>query len=658
MDQRPHRRHGEYERSTDAQVKSAVCGLTAKTLKFLLQMNQRVPETENFGWRSANLALGATRKVSSMKKLFWGTSCLVLSLCCGFAQGVTPLAPSSVTPKPVQPEAAAPKSTSATEAPRSPRSPEGNAPINPDQPNLKITAIVLVKTRAEIQEGGVPATNGVIIHDIPFLETPDFQKAINPFIGKLLTENTIRDLEDSIILYCRARGKLLVDVILPEQDIGNGVLQLWFLEGKVGKITVNNPDRKWFKDKLILGDVRLQSGEPIDSKKLTEDLDWLNNNPFRQVDVTFKPGDQLGSSDVELEVNDRIPVRPYLGIENSGTRFTGENRFLAGFNWGNVFGLDQQLNYQFAADINFELVKANSASYIIPLPWRHTLMLYGSYVDGKADFSPIGLGTTGDGRSWQTSLRYSIPLPEIGHFRHEVSAGFDFKRANNDLQAGGVTVLQTSDTDIAQFELGYSGLLADSYGRTTFGLEAYYAPGGWTEYNNDTDFNNLRTDAKASYFYARLNAERLTRLPYGFSWVLAGWLQGATERLLPSEELALGGYNTVRGYDERVVSGDNGWIVNNELRTPPLSPGDLLHMPYLRDELQFLAFFDYGAVRVIDAVPADGADPNKTLYSVGMGFRYTVRKNLSVRFDYGWALTEKSINENPSRAMFGILASF
>ena len=52
-----------------------------------------------------------------------------------------------------------------------------------------------------------------------------------------------------------------------------------------------------------------------------------------------------------------------------------------------MFGLDQQLNYQYATDAKFDLVHANSASYLIPLPWRHTLMFYGSYVEGRADFS-------------------------------------------------------------------------------------------------------------------------------------------------------------------------------------------------------------------------------------------------------------------------------
>ncbi len=593
-----------------------------------------------------------------MKKLFLAGSCLALSLICGPAQGVNSLAPSSVTPKAVERETPPATPTVQVEQPKSPRSPTGDQPLNPDKPDLKITAVILVKSRTDIQEAGVPMTNGVIVRDIPFLETPEFQRAIQPFIGRRMTENNIRDLEDAIILYCRARGRLLVDVILPEQDIDNGVLQAWFLEGEVGKITVNNPGRKWFSDQLILDNVRLKPGEPVNSRKLNEDLDWLNNNPFRQVNVTFKPGDKLGLSDVALQVDDRIPLRAYVGYEDSGTRFTGEDRFLTGINWGNAFGLDQQLNYQFSSDINFNLVKAHSASYIIPLPWRNTLTLYGSYVDGKADFSSIGLGTTANGTSWQTSLRYSIPLPEFGSLRHEISAGFDFKRSNNNLEAGGNTVLQASDTDIAQFELGYSGLLPDRFGRTTVGLEAYYSPGGLTEYNNDTDFNNLRTDAKASYLYARLNVVRLTRLPYNFSWVLNAWLQGATERLLPSEELALGGYDTVRGYDERVATGDNGWIINNELRTPPLVLDHIFKLPDSRTEFQGLVFFDYGALRLNNVVAQDGSNPNVTLYSFGAGLRWTISHNFSLRFDYGFPLTELSLNQYRSRGHIGVLLSF
>ena len=577
---------------------------------------------------------------------------------CGWAQGVDARAPSAVTPKSVERPSTTP--TISTAGPRSPRPAEGDKPIMPDKPTLAIHAIVIVKSKEEVKLDGITVPDGLYVRDIPFLSGEDFSQQIQlRFSGKLLTENAVRELEDTVILYCRRHGKPLVDVIMLEQNIENGVLQLWFLEGKVGKVTVKNEGRKYFSDRLIRNEVRLKPGDAVDSDQLNRDLTWANNNPFRQVDLAFKPGASLGLTDLELRVEDRFPIRPYVGYEDSGTRYTGEDRLLAGFNWGNAFGLDHQLNYQYATDTSFDLVKANSASYIIPLPWRHTLLFYGSYVDAKADFSSIGqTATTSDGTSWQVSMRYSVPLPQIGKYQHEVSAGFDFKRANNNLLFNGTNVLNASDTDVNQFVLAYSGLVPDRYGRTSVGAELYYSPGNLTEYNNSADFNLLRTDARADYFYVRGNAERITRLPYDFSWVLRGWAQISNARLLPSEELSIGGYNTVRGYDERVVSGDNGWTINNELRTPSLAPAHLLHLGRVQDELQFLAFFDCGGTRVVDQISQDGANPDYVLYSFGFGLRYTLAKNLSVRFDYGFPLTDKGLNQYSSRGHLGVLLSF
>ena len=103
-----------------------------------------------------------------------------------------------------------------------------------------------------------------------------------------------------------------------------------------------------------------------------------------------------------------------------------------------------------------------------------------------------------------------------------------------------------------------------------------------------------------------------------------------------------------------VVIGDNGWIINNEIRTPPIPMGLLA----LEDQLQILGFFDYGSERLIDPIPADGSDPNKTLYSTGVGLRYTVSRNFSFRFDYGIPLAEKSLNAHSPRTHVGVLLSF
>jgi len=47
------------------------------------------------------------------------------------------------------------------------------------------------------------------------------------------------------------------------------------------------------------------------------------------------------------------------------------------------------------------------------------------------------------------------------------------------------------------------------------------------------------------------HAARITRLPCNFSWLLSAAGRYSTRNgLFPSEELSLGGYNTIRGYDD------------------------------------------------------------------------------------------------------------
>src|SRR5207249_1462608 len=102
-----------------------------------------------------------------------------------------------------------------------------------------------------------------------------------------------------------------------------------------------------------------------------------------------------------------------------------------GVNWGNVFGLDQILGYQYATDTQFKHYEAHSGSYWIPLPWRHVITLFGYDADIKPDFSVLGKDTAANfsqkARSSQASIQYSVPLPRLRKFAHVLWAGFDYK---------------------------------------------------------------------------------------------------------------------------------------------------------------------------------------------------------------------------------------
>ncbi|MDB6122850.1 MAG: peptide transporter [Pedosphaera sp.] len=581
-------------------------------------------------------------------------SMLILAACwmtSSFAQqSLDPNAPPERLPKTPEKKVKPEKEIKGlNQKPKSPRNPSGDAALIP-----KLNGIIIVKTEGEVKKEGAPASTGLVVKDIPLIQGKDFPAVVAPYLGQPMSENKIRDLEDDIILYCRSKNRPLVDVILLDQSIENGILQLWLLEGKVGKVVVENEGHKWFNNAFMLSEVHLRPGDSLDAAKLQSDIEWANRNPFRDVSAQFRQGDALGHSDVVLQVRDQLPVRVYAGYEDSGTKFTGEDRLLAGFNWGNVFGLDHQLNYQYTTDTDFRLVKAHSISYVAPLPWHNTVTLFGSYVDAMADFGTVASGTLSRGESYQASMRYNVPLPKIGKYQHEANAGFDFKSSNNNLEFGG-TSFSKSDTHIAQFELGYSGVMPDRWGQTSMGLEGYYSPGGLSVDNDDTHFNKLREKAKAEYFYFRLSAQRVTRLPWDFSWVIKAIGQASNARLLPSEQLGVGGYSTVRGYDERLVNGDDGWLISNELRSPAIKAGRFIPNQEA-NYLQLLAFLDYGGIHTLDRVASDPKDVS--LASVGPGLRFTLSKNLTVRFDYGFQLTERFASSSRSRAHIGVVGSF
>ncbi|MGB8168238.1 MAG: ShlB/FhaC/HecB family hemolysin secretion/activation protein [Chthoniobacteraceae bacterium] len=492
---------------------------------------------------------------------------------------------------------------------------------------------------------------------------PDvFAKEIGAaYVGKPISLQSINTLTRDIILYYRRHDRPVVDVILPEQEITSGVLQFVVVEGRVGEVRVEG--NRWFSGERLARQVRLRPGEPIAASGVLADVTWLNGNPFREVNAAYTPGREFGTTDVVLKVRDRFPLRVYAGYENSGNEVTGLDRWLTGFNWGNAFGLDHQLSYQFTASSDAEGLRAHSAIYTAPLPWRHTLSVFGTYSESSADPEVDGQTFHEGGRSWQASFRYTAPLRSIGKLTHDLFVGADFKRMNNDLEFGGTQAFR-SDVDVAQVVGGYEAQARDRWGSTSLSGTAFYSPGGVTANNTTEVYQQASAFSHADYVYGRVNLERINKLPAGCSLRLKAVAQWSNGNLQASEQVGVGGYDTVRGYDEREARGDSGYLLSAELRSPPVSlfrvrggGKDAADSPALNDQLQLLAFVDYGKARIHQALPGE---PGSTdLASVGLGLRYAITPYVSVRFDYGWQLETSALHPGDSGAAhLGVIVSY
>ena len=471
------------------------------------------------------------------------------------------------------------------------------------------------------------SVRGISTAQAPLVNSASFRAVFKPYLGHPLTSDTLNEICAKVVSYCRKIDRPVVDAIVPQQDITNGTVQILVLEGRVGQVRAE--DNRFFPDKLILGAVRARAAQEISQNQILEDVDWLNRNPFHQTDVIFERGQELGQTDLVLHTQDHFPVRPYIGYENTGTESTGEDRYFTGINWGNAFGLDQQLNYQFTMNPDVQRFWAHSGSYIIPLPWRNQLTILGNYSSSNVQTFP-GLFQTG--QSWQLGGRYEIPLPRLGGLSESIVLGGDFKRTNTNADFGGSSVY-SSFVDVVQFMGGYNVERVDRFGSTAASAQFFFSPGNIGGQDNAQDYQNARAGADPRYEYLNATLLRLTNLPESFSLATRFAGQVASAPLLPTEQLGLGGMDSVRGYLEQEADGDDGIIFSNELRTPSLS-----FFPKFKDALFFYGFVDYGVAWTRDAQVGQQGQTN--FLGVGPGASYHIGPWFSVNYDYGWRLAQ------------------
>ncbi|HEX3808086.1 MAG TPA: ShlB/FhaC/HecB family hemolysin secretion/activation protein [Rhizomicrobium sp.] len=533
--------------------------------------------------------------------------------------------------------------------------PDANAHAIPDDnqvllPSLK--GLRFVDAVAKVDANG-SAIMGVTVDGPNILYSPGILQRLQAFIGKPLVKSDLQRITKTVSDWYATRNRPYVDVEFPEQDVSTGVLQVVVTEFRAGNIKVKG--NGWFSSSLILSDIRLQPGDPIDARKLNDDVAYLNQSDFRDVRIVLEKSDKIGATDLVVETNDSFPLRFSAGYANNGTPVVGRDRWNAGITWGNAFWLDQQISYQFTSSTDFwlhptdvpvELGKSefadHSGSWTIPLPWRDRIIFFGDYAQVRPDLGP-DLGDVGT--NWQASVRYDAPITLKNWPLQEVQLGFDFKRSNNNLEFGGFQI-SNSQTDIDQFVLSYGTAIPDSWGQTKFSDRLAYSPGDLSSFNNDIAFQPSQTHsgtpyAKANYVYNDFSVNRLTRLPADIGLVTRLEAQYSSANLLPSERLAAGGADSVRGYDPYAASGTIGYLFSQEVRSPVYTPlADLFGSKSIDDKLQFDAFYDFGYVR--DRFITPGDKRSYYLDSAGAGFQYAVGRYLSLKIDYGFRLRKLS----------------
>ena len=459
---------------------------------------------------------------------------------------------------------------------------------------------------------------------------------LQPYLGQPINKETLLAIKKEIVSYYASVDHPLVLIRVPEQSVKDGTVRVIVTEARAGEITYVGNCR--FSDRTLERYLHLKPGQPIDQDLLLNDIASMNRSPFHNTNASLIPGTAQGLTDIELVTKDRFPLRTYAGADNTGNQFSENVRLYAGFNYGNMFWIGDLLTYQFTMAPSYKDFSSHFASYTSFLPWGHTMVVYGALAWIEPDIQTF----RSTGKSSQLSFRYQMPFkPYYKPFFQELRFGFDYKGTNSDLFFIDNLLdapLITHQVNLTQITLGYQSNNNTPKNQWTITGDLFFSPGPWLANQKDSDFNDLRAHAKNIYAYGRFSFGDIVSLPRGFSFASLLRMQAATGPLLPSEQYGLGGYNTVRGYDERQFNADNAINLGVEIRSPSLNIKQKLC-----DELIFLAFVDYGfGTNYQNELPEVPSSEN--LLSTGLGARYLIQPYVSARADYGFKLLHPALS--------------
>jgi len=456
---------------------------------------------------------------------------------------------------------------------------------------------------------------------------------LDPYVGQYVTYKDLLKIAYEVTQLYQERGYLTTRTIIPPQKIEENIVYIQVIEGSISKVKIegNHYVRKAYIEKQL----HLKENGVFQIGMLEKDIIKLNQDKlFSKVKAVLAPGEETGTSEIILQVEDKQPYHLSLGYDNMGRQLIGFYRYSATLTHDNLLGFGDSLVANVATSTNYN-TKSLFYQYKFPLNttgWTigasHSL----STVDIGGKFSKFNIGSTSN----RLSVFTELPLIQTSHY------GVTFNAALNTVDAS--TVID--GTSLKNFtHQPFDSVRALNYGLTFNEQDTKGRTILKTGFENGIDW--LGGNQK----YSKYNADiiRVQSLPKGIVWLLRGNGQWSFQNLTSLVQYQVGGASTVRGYREGAIIGDRGYSISSEWRVPLYGLSD-----NVKKRFQGVVFFDHGGAFIQGSdFQADASGTPGYLTSMGLGIRGSVTRFLTGAVDVAMVLTSRK-SEPDFRVHFNI----
>lgn len=442
------------------------------------------------------------------------------------------------------------------------------------------------------------------------------EEVVYPFLGLGKTLKDVEAAREALEKAYQSAGFVTVGVDIPEQSTIGGVIVLKVLEGKIDRVSIRGT--KYFSASMIRERLaELKPGSVPDSNVVKTEIAQLNRNPNRKVVPALKPGKLPGTVDVDLTVDETLPISGSTTLSNFrpsssknwlrlGTDVKFENVGESFFGSGHTLGLSA-----FTTPQDLKDTQLLSMNYLVPTKASGTFLFF-ALRSKTESLSPVGAFLV-QGQYTQLGLRYFYPLAEAAGSRLSLALGLD-RKANQQ------TVASTGSGALVYYPytVGLNYQSGDS--ESSWKFDTTWIGGLGTNQINEQEFTRRRIGSSSDFGLLRLDGIHERNLGGQFRLKARVSAQLTSRPLINLEQAVAGGYDTVRGYFEAEQIGDQATRASVEANYALKTAGTSLK------KADLIAFLDMARLDVIS--PAIGQTDKFLLASTGIGSR--------IRFGTTW----------------------
>jgi hemolysin activation/secretion protein len=472
-----------------------------------------------------------------------------------------------------------------------------------------------------------------------------------PFVGRALGAHRLNVLLKRLADAFVAAGYVTTRAFLGPQNLETGTLKVTVQVGRVESFTINGqPIRRipqgqrpsggaLFTDAGTENAFSTTPGDALNLEDLDQGVSQINRLRRNQAEVQILPGQTPGDSVVAVTNHPGDGVNYSLGVDNYGNSATGVTRYRAGIEADNLIGLQESISLNFLDSLD-----SNAIVGSIAVPYgRHTF----SYTLSDSEYQElIGTSALLYGRTLSHIFGWNYSLDRTQAGSTNLDATLSWRRTDREvndvaLDTQRLAVLRVGGNWLRKF------VVNDAPGNVT--LDAGISEGlPWLEADHDPQ-DAVRGDAHSQFTKLDASASFTVPLPKlgKAAFVYRGAIGGqyTNVALYGSEQLYLGGNDSIRGFRTGEIAGDRGVYSRNEIAA--------VNVPSVKNaRIEPYAFFDAGKAGLV----ATAGFP--TLMGIGAGLRAQWqwhKQTLSGELLVGRALIQPAILGSKATLVLGNL---